>query len=102
MPAVQRYFEVGLAPSTQKSYQAATKRFQSFCTVFSVSNPFPLTEQILCWFASHLAEQGLAPQTIKVYLSALRNTQISLGFLDPREQSSMPLLKRVQARASAG
>jgi hypothetical protein len=46
---------------------------------------------------TYLAEQGLALQTGKAYLSALCNTQI---FLDSREQSSLPLLKQVQAGMS--
>ena len=54
----------------------------------------------MCAFVVHLAEQGLAPQTGKAYLSALRNAQISLGLPDPRDQSSLPLLKRVQAGIS--
>ena len=62
--------------------------------------PFPLSEQLLCGFAAHLATQGLAPQTGKAYLSALRSTQISLGLPDPREHSSLPMLKRVQAGIS--
>ena len=99
-PAVQQYFQAGLAPSTQRSYQAAMKRFYNFCTSLNVTDPFPLTEQTLCFFAVYLAEQGLAPQTGKAYLSALRNTQISLGLPDPREQSSLPLLKRIQAGIS--
>ncbi len=54
----------------QKTYQAAMKRFHNFC---NITDPFPLTEQTLCFFATHLTEQGLAPQTGKAYLSALRN-----------------------------
>ena len=73
------------------------KRFNKFCTLFNVSLPFPVTEDLLCSFAAFLAEDGLAPQTIKVYLSAIRNTQISLGFPEPREQSAMARLKRVLA-----
>ena len=73
------------------------KRFHSFCTDYNIFTPFPLTEQLLCTFAASLADQGLAPQTIKSYLSAVRNMQISLGLPDPRDQSSMPMLKRVQA-----
>lgn len=46
---------------------------------------------------AYLADQGLAPQTGKSYLSALRSMQISLGLPDPRDQSSLPILKRVQA-----
>ena len=73
------------------------RRFHSFCTLFNIHAPFPVTEQLLCSFAAYLADQGLSPQTIKGYLAAVRNTQISLGFPDPRDQSSLPILKRVQA-----
>ena len=51
----------------------------------------------MCCYASFLADEGLAPQMIKSYLSALRNMQLSLGFPDPREQSSLPMLKQIQA-----
>ena len=43
------------------------KRFHAFCEKFNVLTPFPLSEQLLCCFASHLATQGLAPQTGKAY-----------------------------------
>lgn len=76
------------------------RRFNTFCTTYNIWNPFPLTEEIMCAFVAYLAEQGLAPQTGKAYLSALRNAQISLGLPDPRDQSSLPLLKRVQAGIS--
>ena len=59
--------------------------------------PFPLSEKLLCSF---LADQGLAPQTGKSYLSALQMKQISLGLPDPRHQLSLPKLKRVQAGIS--
>ncbi len=71
--------------------------FYTFCTQYTIGTPFPVTEMLLCSFAVHLAEQGLAPQTIKGYLSAVRNIQLSLGLPDPREKSSLPVLKRVQA-----
>ena len=90
-PTVQFYFESGLAPSTKKSYQVAIKRFYSFC------NPFPLSEHLLRYFAAYLASQDLSPQTIKSYLSGLRSLQISMGLPDPRDQSSLPMLKQVQA-----
>ena len=93
-PSVQHYFLNGLAPSTQRTYQAAMKRFNSFCAQYNVLQPFPLSEELLCSFA---ADQGLASQTGKSYLSALRSMQISLGLPDPRDQSSLPILKRVQA-----
>ena len=61
---------------------------------------FPICEHTLCCFASHLAEEGLAPQTVKSYLSAVRNFQLSLGLPDTRYQSSLPVLKRVLAGIS--
>ena len=73
------------------------KRFYQFCSSYTIPDPFPVSELTLCYFVSYLAEQGLAPQTGRAYLAAVRNAQISLGLPDPREQSSLPLLKRVQA-----
>ena len=73
------------------------KRFSAFCTHFNILSPFPVTEHLLCCFAAFLADQGLAPQTVKGYLAAVRNMQVSLGLPDPRDQSSLPMLKRVQA-----
>ena len=72
------------------------KKFTTFCLRYSVPDPFPVTEYLLCCFAAFMAEEGLAPQSIKSYLSAVRNTQLSLGLPDPREQSALPVLKRVQ------
>ena len=47
-----------------------------------------------------MAEEGLAPQTGKSYMAAVRNVQLSLGLPDPREKSSLPVLRRVQAGIS--
>ena len=76
------------------------KKFTGFCTTYHILDPFPVTEYLLCAFAAFLADEGLSPQSIKSYLAAVRNTQLSLGLPDPREQSSLPLLKRVQAGIS--
>ena len=99
-PSVRRYFQEGLAPSTRRSYDSAIKRFHAFCTRFNVTSPFPVTEYLLCSFAAFLADEGLSPQTSKTYLAGIRNKQLSLGLPDPRDQSSLPLLKRVQAGIS--
>ena len=95
--AVQKYFEQGLAPSTRKTYGAASKLFCTFCAKYQVSSPFPVSEYTLCCFAAYLADEGLTAQTAKSYLSAVRNLQLSLGLPDPRDQSSLPVLKRVLA-----
>ena len=54
-----------------------------------------MNEQLLCQFAVFLAQQGLSSQTVKTYLAATHNLQISLGFPDPRDTSSLPRLKLV-------
>eukprot|EP00731_Ephydatia_muelleri_P011872 Em0006g766a len=93
--ALQGYFHNGLAPSTHRSYDCALRRFNSFCVEYSILDPFPVNEKLLCYFATKLANDGLAPQTIKVYLSAVRSMQLSLGLPCPREESTLPVLKRV-------
>ncbi|KAL5493644.1 hypothetical protein EMCRGX_G014852 [Ephydatia muelleri] len=62
---------------------------------YSVLSPFPVTEKLLCYFATALANDGLAPQTIKLYLLAVRSMQLSLRLPPPRDKSSLPILKRV-------
>ena len=96
-PVVQQYFQAGLAPFTQRTYDSGLRRFYAFCTKYNVWNPFPVTEHSLCCFAAYLANDGLVAPTVKSYLSAVRSMQISLGFPDPTDQSSLPILKRIQA-----
>lgn len=76
------------------------KRFHKFCITYQITDPFPVTEKLLCHFVAHLANDGLSPQTGKSYMAAIRNMQLSLGLPDPREQSSLPVLKRVLAGIS--
>ena len=73
------------------------KRFHQFCANYAIYIPFPVTEPILCYFAAALAADELSPQTIKVYLSAVRDAHVALGFPDPRSQSSLCRLERIQA-----
>ena len=94
--AVQYFCHKGLAESTHKTYQSAIKKFGTFCSCFNVISPFPVSEPILCYFATYLASQGLAPGTVKVYLAGIRHTQITLGLPEPREFSSLPRLRLVQ------
>ena len=65
--------------------------------IYRVTDTFPVLEFLLCVFAAYLVDQNLAPQNIKSHLAAIRNT---LGLPDPREQSSPPILKWVQAGIS--
>ena len=57
-------------------------------------SPLPVTESSLCFHVSHLANEGLASSSIKSYLSAVRNLQISNGYPDP-DIGDMPRLAQV-------
>ena len=96
-PRWLQLFSGTLPPSTRRSYDSAMRRFSGFCNCYQVPTPFPVTEMLLCSFAAFLAEDGLAPPTIKLYQAAIHNTQLSLGLPDPREQSALPVLMRVLA-----
>ena len=72
----------------------------TFCVRYQVPDQFPITEYLLFAFAALMADNGLSPQTVKSYLTAVRNTQLSHALPDPREQSSLPVLKIVQAGIS--
>ena len=96
-PALRKYFQAGLAASTHRTYSAGLRKFYEFCNAYNIANPFPVSELHLCYFVAFLAEQDLAPSSCTTYLAAVRNAQIALGLPEPREHSSLPLLKRVLA-----
>ena len=107
--SVRRLFNKGLAAFTQKAYGSAVNRYLAFCKLFNISKPFPLSEQVLCYFVSHLSAQGLRHQTIKSYVSGIRHAQISLGLSDPFAQPLFPKfeyvmkgIKRTQAERGVG
>ena len=61
-----------------------------------MSTPFPVTESLLCYFVATLANQGLAPSTIKTYLATVRHAQITRCLPEPRHDSSLPRLRLLQ------
>lgn len=75
---VQRYFALGLAPSTQRTYKSGKDRFLKFCQQAG-SRPIPVCESTLCGFCVSLAKEKLNYRTIKVYLSAIRHMQLEAG-----------------------
>ena len=87
--AVDFYFQNLLAPSTQRSYSSASKRYFQFCFPL-----LPLSEHQLCQYVSYLAEDGISHASVKCYLSALRRMQIAQCFPDPLI-SNMPKLEAV-------
>ena len=90
---MERYFRQGLAASTQRTYSSAKKRYVEFCNKHSLPL-LPVQEHQLCHFVSYLGDQGLAYSSLKGYLSAIRNLQISYNYPDPNI-SGMPKLEQV-------
>ena len=91
---VRFYFAKGLAPSTQRTYKSGQERFLKFCQQGNFT-PLPVNQSLLCSYVSYLADQGLKHCTIKVYLSAIRNLQISYGLGDPFAGVAWPQLDLV-------
>ena len=91
---IQFYFAKGIAPSTQRTYKAAQERYLRFCRDGNF-DPLPLTQSILCAYISFLANDNLKHSTLKVYLSAARNLQISARLPDPFEGVAFPQLQHV-------
>ena len=90
------YVHRGLAESTHRTYRTGLNRYLSFCHVYGVTTPFPVSELVLCYFVVSLARQGLAPTSIKTYVAAVRHAQITRGLPEMR-QAAWPRLQLVQA-----
>ena len=73
--SVQTYYHQGL----QRLYGTGQACYYSFCQQLK---HFPLTstEQVSLLLVAHLANEGLTHSTIKVYLSALCNLHIAIGY----------------------
>ena len=79
------YFAQGLADSSIRTYWSGQKRYPRYLKFCEQSNmsPLPLSEQILCNFVAHLADEHLKHHTVKMYLSGLHFLQIKAGLSDP-------------------
>ena len=92
--ALEFYFSNRLAPSTRKTYSTSIKRYSlEFCHSFSTP-PIPTSEQLLCRFITSLALQNISANTIKVYLSAVRQLHLQSG-ADPPVTEHIPRLNQV-------
>ena len=81
--AVEFYFLNALAPATRKSYGSAQNRYLWFCAKAGF-DPVPASEQQLCRFVAQLVKDGLAPNSIKSYLSAVRHLHLAMHLPDPK------------------
>ena len=86
--------QLGIAPSTQQTYQAGVRCYERFCSLYDVA-PWPISELTLRYFCTHTS-RSLSHATILVYLAAIRHHHLQLGLGDPLTRQ--PLL----ARASRG
>ena len=91
---VSGYLAQAIAPSTLQTYQSGQRQFVHFCAEAGLQ-PLPLSENSLCLFVAHLGFQGLIPQTIKVYLSAIRFFHIMASHGDPFTPMERPHLQYV-------
>ncbi len=74
-PVVRQLFSSGIADSTVRSCRTGCNRYVQFCVSAA-------SEVGSCYFA-YLFEEHHTSRTIRVYLAALRYTQIALGLGDP-------------------
>lgn len=88
--SVEFYVNRGIAPSTARSYGSARKRYNNYC-LQQGAVAIPTTEGLLCRFAAFLAKEGLAPTTIRGYLSAVAHWQL----LSDRGDPGIHLMKRL-------
>jgi hypothetical protein len=64
-----------LKASTLKTYTSAQTWLINFCTAYSLT-PYPVSESTLLYYISYLFKEGLKGNSIRVYLSAVRNLNI--------------------------
>ena len=81
----RQYFTHGLADSTQRTYSAPQSQYLAFCSRLDLS-PFPASEQTLMLFVTELASR-IQPQSIPVYLSAIRTLHIAHGCPNPLDDT---------------
>lgn len=65
----------------------------TFCEQYNLP-PIPLSERQACLFAVHLANQGLRPQSITVYLAGVRHLLVTVG-QTPSPRAEWPRLQYV-------
>ena len=68
--AARAYFNLGISSATKKAYTAGLQKYNTFCKEFHLQ-PIPAQEDTLQLFVTHLTQQRLSYETIKVYLAAV-------------------------------
>ena len=77
---------------------SARNRYLEFCRKANLK-PLPLCQGTLCLFAAFLHQEGLAPKSVSLYLSAVRHMEVeATASSSPR--SEWPFLQYVVKRSS--
>jgi hypothetical protein len=72
-----------LAKSTASTYTTGNKQYIKFCSLHSISDPYPAQEDYLLGFITYLYMHKKAASTIHVYLYAIRYHQLYAYNSDP-------------------
>ena len=101
---VQELFTASLAPATFKVYRTGTNRYTLVCVFYNVSQPFPVSEDVLTRFVVYLYTERLKVGTIKSYLVSIHHAQIALGLGNPHieEMSQLEYVTRGVKRLASG
>ena len=70
--------------ATLKVYRTGTNRHTSFCVLYTVTQPFPVSKDVLIHFVEYLYMEELKAGTIKSYLVSVHHAQIALGLGNPQ------------------
>ena len=74
------YQYMSLSTASRRTYLHGQLKYKEFCKRYNLY-PYPTTEHKLRLFATYMA-RSLACRTIKVYLAAVRFTELELGYPD--------------------
>ena len=77
--------QLGVAPSTRRTYRAGITRFEHFCQLYGLP-PLPPSPLTLRYFCAYLST-SVKHTTIKLYLSAIRLNHIEHGHPDPTQDA---------------
>ena len=72
------YFSSRLAVSTCRTYSTGINKYLEFCHLTLIL-PIPASEQSLCKFVTSLASNYISANSMKVYLSAVRQLHLQNG-----------------------
>ena len=80
---VRELFSMGLAPSTLRSYRSACEVYSRFCREHKLK-PYPASEEVMCLFVASRYKKGILGSSVKMYMAAIRYSQIAVGLGYPQ------------------